>query len=140
MSKKNTKKNTAKNTVKIPADIEAACKAAGVKPTRKTVPVEAVAVKPAEKPVLTAEEKRAKRNEYARKYYEAHREKLIEASRRSHAKSRANASECLKVFAKVCDAIQGVISEQGDCFDNFYKGGTEKLLSDIERILGTDAK
>ena len=53
-------------------------------------PVESVVEeKPVEKKPLTAEEKRAKRNEYARKYYKAHREKLAEASRLCHARKRA---------------------------------------------------
>lgn len=102
MSKKNTKqvKKNTKTVEKIEvqvldADVEAACKAAGVKPSRKRARVavletEPVAEeKPVEKKPLTAEEKRAKRNEYARKYYEAHREKLAEASRLCHARKRA---------------------------------------------------
>lgn len=49
---------------------------------------EAVPVpKPETKP-LTDEEKRAKRNEYAREYYKAHRDVLKERSRLCHAKRR----------------------------------------------------
>lgn len=65
----------------------------GVKTTDTDKMPEAVPVpKPAPKPeakVLTDEEKRAKRNEYARNYYKLHREKLAEASRLCHAKRRA---------------------------------------------------
>lgn len=128
MSKKNTKQVKKVEIQVLGADVEAACKAAGVKPSRKRarvavletehvaeekpvetdangVPVEisisdlkpfvekpvetVVEEKPVEKKPLTAEEKRAKRNEYARKYYEAHREKLAEASRLCHARKRA---------------------------------------------------
>ena len=50
---------------------------------------EAVPVpKPETKP-LTDEEKRTKRNEYAREYYKAHRDVLKERSRLCHAKRRA---------------------------------------------------
>lgn len=54
----------------------------------EAVPVPKPAPKPEAKP-LTDEEKRAKRNEYARNYYKLHREKLAEASRLCHAKRRA---------------------------------------------------
>ena len=54
----------------------------------EAVPVPKPEPKSEAKP-LTAEEKRAKRNEYARAYYQAHREKLAEASRLCHAKRRA---------------------------------------------------
>lgn len=111
---KKTVKNNAGKAAKKPAekfevqvldaDVEAACKAAGVKPARKRArvavietepvveekPVEpTVEEKPVEKKSLTAEEKRAKRNAYAREYYKNHREKLCEASRLCHARKRA---------------------------------------------------
>lgn len=58
----------------------------------EAVPVPKPEAKPEPKPEakpLTDEEKRAKRNEYAREYYKAHREVLKERSRLCHAKRRA---------------------------------------------------
>lgn len=52
------------------------------------------------KPALTAEEKRAKRNEYARAYYQAHKEKLIEAVRRCQAKKKTAAKKTVKKDVK----------------------------------------
>ena len=61
----------------------------GVKTTDTDKMPEAVPVpKPETKP-LTDEEKRAKRNEYAREYYKLHRDVLKERSRLCHAKRRA---------------------------------------------------
>lgn len=102
MSKKNAKqvKKNTKTVEKIEvqvldADVEPSRKHARVtvretEPVAEEKPVEPVVEeKPVEKKPLTAEEKRAKRNEYARKYYKAHREKLAEASRLCHARKRA---------------------------------------------------
>lgn len=53
----------------------------------EAVPVPKPEPRPEAKP-LTDEEKRAKRNEYARNYYKAHRDVLKERSRLCHAKRR----------------------------------------------------
>lgn len=54
----------------------------------EAVPVPKPEPKPEAKP-LTDEEKRAKRNEYAREYYKLHRDVLKERSRLCHAKRRS---------------------------------------------------
>lgn len=88
---------------------------AGKKTTDTDKMPEAVPVpKPEAKPAPAkpdAEEKRAKRNAYARAYYQAHREKLLESSRRSHAKCAAATKDLLKA---AYDALEGIMSEIGE--------------------------
>lgn len=101
--KKQVKKQAAKKQVK----------AAKVKP----VEVKPVEVKP------TAEDKRAKRREYAKAYYQANREKLVAASARSHAKRNAEARALLK---EAYDILSGVVSEIGE--DALTRYGDPSIL------------
>ena len=40
-----------------------------------------------------------------------------------------------KILEKIYDAIGGFVSEMDDPFDHFYKGGTEKMRKDFEKVL-----
>ena len=98
--KKQVKKQAAKKAAKKQV------KVAKVKPV-EAKPVEA---KPVEaKPI--AEDKRAKRREYARAYYQANREKLAAASAKSHAK---RATEAKAVMRDAYDMLSGILSEIGE--------------------------
>ena len=93
--KKQVKKQAAKKAAKKQV------KVAKVKPV-EAKPVEA-------KPI--AEDKRAKRREYARAYYQANREKLAAASAKSHAK---RATEAKAVMRDAYDMLSGILSEIGE--------------------------
>lgn len=84
----------------------------------------------------TEADKLAKRRMKAREYYAANRAKLIEASKRSHAKRNASLRNQAAVLARVYDALCGVVSEHGaEFFDAFYKTGGAAMMNDIENAL-----
>ena len=43
-----------------------------------------------------------------------------------------------KILEKIYDAIGGLVSEMDDPFDHFYKGGTEKMRKDFEKVLSDE--
>lgn len=76
------------------------------------------------------EAKAAKRNEYAREYYKRNREKLVEASRRSHAKRNAEAKELMN---EACDILLGITSEHE--FEWLAKYGDPSLVTRLAAFL-----
>lgn len=72
----------------------------------------------------TEADKLAKRRMKAREYYAANRAKLIEASKRSHAKRAAEAKELLKAAYGI---LSGIVSEQGE--DAITRYGDPSVVS-----------
>lgn len=109
---KKQRKNKMKKQVKKQVKKQAAKKQ--VKAAKKQVKAE---TKP------TAEDKRAKRREYAKAYYQANREKLVAASAKSHAKRNAEARSLLK---EAYDILSGLVSEIGE--DALTRYGDPSIL------------
>lgn len=92
----------------------------------------AAKVLPARMAAAKADERRAK----AAEYYKAHGDKLREASRRSHAKRRAEIAEAAANLKAIFDAVRGLVSETGsEEFDHFYKKGGEAMMNDFENAV-----
>ena len=92
----------------------------------------AAKVLPARMAAAKAEERRAK----AAEYYKAHGDKLREASRRSHAKRRAEIAAAASNLKAIFDAVCGLVSETGaEEFDHFYKKGGEAMMNDFENAV-----
>ena len=66
----------------------------------------------------------------------AHGDKLREASRRSHAKRRAEIAAAASNLKAIFDAVCGLVSETGaEEFDHFYKKGGEAMMNDFENAV-----
>ena len=89
-------------------------------------------VLPARMAAAKADAKKA----YALEYYKTHGDKLREASRRSHAKRRAELAEAAASLKAIFDAVCGLVSETGPAkFDHFYKKGGEAMMNDFENAV-----